>query len=126
MSLLRESRVQYNVKTGLTDQQIVEEYKKADIVSFISLFEGFGMIVIEANKVGRPVITSDIPVLREVAGDAALFVNPTDINDMRNGFMALFEDAELRHSLVDKGYENVKRFAVDNILKQWEALYNSI
>lgn len=126
MLLLRECRVQYNVKTGLTDQQIVDEYKKADIVSFISLFEGFGMIVIEANKVGRPVITSDIPVLREVAGDAALFVNPTDINDMRNGFITLFEDAELRRILVDKGYENVKRFAVDNILKQWEVLYNSI
>lgn len=125
MSLLQEYQIQYNVKTGLTDQQIVEEYIKTDIVSFVSLFEGFGMIVIEANKVGRPVITSDIPVMREVAGDAALFVNPTDIVDMLNGFKTLFEDAELRQSLVNEGYKNAKRFDVDIILKQWESLYNS-
>ena len=123
---LRENKFQYNVKTGLTDEQIVKEYADADIVSFISLFEGFGMIIIEANKVGRPVICSNIPVLKEVAGDAALFVNPVDIESMRNGFKTLFEDAELRRSLVNKGYENVKRFAVDNILNQWKELYHSI
>ena len=84
------------------------------------------MIVIEANKVGRPVITSDIPVLREVAGDAAYFVDPTSVESIRNGFLQLFEDANLRQSLVEKGYENVKRFDVNNIRNQWINLYNSI
>ena len=84
------------------------------------------MPIIEANKVGRPVITSDIPVLREVACDAAYFVNPNDIESIRNGFLQLFENANLRQSLVEKGYENVKRFDVNNIRNQWINLYNSI
>lgn len=126
VAILRKNKIVYNVKTGLTDQQVVKEYENTDIVSFISLFEGFGMIVIEANKVGRPVITSDIPVLREVAGDAALFVDPMNVDDIKNGFQRLFEDADLRRNLVDKGYENVKCFEVGKILEQWISIYNSI
>ena len=126
LSVIERNNIKYVIKTGLSDEQIVEEYVNADIVSFVSLFEGFGMIVIEANKVGRPVITSDIPVLREVAGDAAYFVDPTSVESIRNGFLQLFENANLRQSLVEKGYENVKRFNVNNIRNQWINLYNSI
>ena len=114
------------MKINLSDSEMIEEYKKTDVVSFISLFEGFGMPIIEANKVGRPVITSDIPVLREVAGDAAYFVDPTSVESIRNGFLQLLEDANLRQSLVEKGYENVKRFDVNKIRNQWINLYNSI
>lgn len=126
LSVIERNNIKYVTKTGLSDEQIVEEYVNADIVSFVSLFEGFGMIVIEANKVGRPVITSDIPVLREVAGDAAYFVDPTSVESIRNGFLQLLVDANLRQSLVEKGYENVKRFDVNNIRNQWINLYNSI
>lgn len=126
LSVIERNNIKYEIKTGLSDEQIVEEYVNADIVSFVSLFEGFGMIVIEANKVGRPVITSDIPVLREVAGDAAYFVDPTSVESIRNGFLQLLVDANLRQSLVEKGYENVKRFDVNNIRNQWINLYNSI
>lgn len=124
-SLVRNN-IKYVNRTRLTDEQIVEEYVNSDIVSFVSLFEGFGMIVIEANKVGRPVITSDIPVLREVAGDAAYFVNPKNVESIRNGFIQLFEDADLRQNLVDKGYENVKRFKIKGIRNQWINLYDSL
>ncbi len=126
INVLKECRITYYNKSGLTDQQMVEEYGKSDLVSFISLFEGFGMIVIEANKVGRPVICSDIPVLKEVAGEAALFVNPHDVEDMKKGFDRLFNDAQLRKDLVEKGYANIERFTVDNIRKEWIQLYNSI
>lgn len=126
LSALVRNNIKYVNRTRLSDDQIVEEYIKSDIVSFVSLFEGFGMIVIEANKVGRPVLTSDIPVLREVANDAAYFVNPNNVESIRNGFLRLFEDADLRQSLVDKGYENVKRYEVNKIRNQWVNLYNSI
>jgi len=124
---LAACQLDYVQKEGLSDAQIVEAYESCDIVSFISLFEGFGMIVIEANKVGRPVICSDIPVLREVAGDAALFVNPNDVEDMRKGFEQLLsDDGTLRQSLVHKGFVNVQRFEVSAIRQQWLALYDSI
>lgn len=123
---LSACQINYVQKEGLTDAQIVKEYENCDIVSFISLFEGFGMIVIEANKVGRPVICSDIPVLREVAGDAALFVNPNDVEDMRNGFERLLSDSALRQLMIHKGFANVRRFDVSSIRQQWMALYDSI
>ena len=126
VELIRDNHIEYEVKSGLTDSQIVDEYIKADIVSFISLFEGFGMIIIEANQVGRPIICSDIPVLKEIANDSALYVNPTDVTDIRNGFKKLFEDSSLRYTLVENGFINITRFNVHEIRNKWTCLYNSI
>lgn len=126
MDFLAQSGVDHCVKSDLSDEEMIREYENCDIVTFVSLFEGFGMIVIEANKVGRPVICSNIPVLKEVAGDAALFVNPENVSDMRRGFQLLFEKNELRKSLVKKGLKNVERFDVSEIRMQWDRLYNSI
>jgi len=123
---LKENNISYVNKTKLSDEELVLEYNKSDIVSFISLFEGFGMIVVEANKVGRPVITSDIPVLHEVAGDAALYVCPTDIYEMHKAFVRIISDGRLRNFFIEKGYENARRFEPENIRKQWIELYNSI
>lgn len=126
LNALKLYHINYENRLGLSDAQIVEEYAKADIVSFISLFEGFGMIVIEANKVGRPVICSGIPVLQEVAGDAALFVNPLDVKDMRAGFERLLSDPGMCQSLVERGRNNVSRFDVSIIGQQWQALYAQV
>ena len=123
---VRDNNIICTWKSGLTDLEVIDEYIKADIVSFISLFEGFGMIVIEANKVGRPVICSNIPVLKEVAGEAALFVDPQSVDDIRNGFRMLISDGSLRDSLVIKGYENVKRFDDQKIRGQWLNLYDNL
>lgn len=123
---LEQSKIFYSVKSGLTDEEMVKEYEQCDIVSFISLFEGFGMPIIEANKVGRPVITSTIPVLKEVAGDAAVFVNPNDVDDMHKGFVRLFTDEKLRKDCVTKGLENVKRFDPEIITRQYIKLYESL
>ena len=84
------------------------------------------MIVVEANKVGRPVICSDIPVLREVAGGGAFFVNPTDVVDMHQGFERVLSDLELQKSLVEKGFKNAERFDVKEIQKQWLDFYKSL
>lgn len=125
-SLLSSCGVKYRHRENLSDEEIIQEYIRCDIVSFVSLFEGFGMPVIEANKVGRPVLASDIPVIREVAGDAAVFVDPYDIEAMRRGFVRLMESEALRSECVEKGLENVKRFDCTLIRKQWEDLYQRL
>ena len=84
------------------------------------------MIVVEANQVGRPVICSNIPVLQEIAGDAALFVDPTNIGDMRKGFLRILSDTDLKKSLINKGFVNAERFDAETISKQWQDLYNSM
>jgi glycosyltransferase involved in cell wall biosynthesis len=111
---------------NLSDEQIIQEYIRCDIVSFVSLFEGFGMPVIEANKVGRPVIASDIPVIREVAGDSAVLVDPYDVEAMHQGFVRLMESEELRNRCVEKGLENVRRFDSIHIREQWLDLYERL
>ncbi len=125
-SLLASCGIGYRQREDLTDEEVIQEYIRCDIVSFVSLFEGFGMPVIEANKVGRPVLASDIPVIREVAGDAAVFVDPYDIEAMRRGFVRLMESEALRNECVEKGLENVKRFDCTLIRKQWEDLYQRL
>jgi glycosyltransferase involved in cell wall biosynthesis len=104
----------------------MNEYVYCDIVSFISLFEGFGMPIIEANKIGRPVITSTIPVVREVAGDSAVFVDPYDVNQIENGFSSLFNDQQIRKDCVEKGLKNVTRFDSLVISSQYSQLYNQL
>lgn len=124
--ILISNNIKYDMKINLSDSEMIEEYKKTDVVSFISLFEGFGMPIIEANKVGRPVITSDIPVLHEVAGNSAVYVNPLDINNIRHGFIRLFSEEPLRKECVERGLENVKRFDVNVIRNEWINLYDSL
>lgn len=125
-ALLIEQGVKYRNLFNLSDEDILKEYANSDIVSFISLFEGFGMPIIEANKTGRPVITSSIPVLKEIANDSAVFVNPEDIKEMHEGFVKLFNDSDLRNLCVERGLENVKRFEPSTIIRSWERLYESI
>jgi glycosyltransferase involved in cell wall biosynthesis len=126
LASLKANRIEYSNRVGLSDTQILDAYAQSDVVSFVSLFEGFGMIIVEANKVGRPVICSDIPVLREVGGEAALFVNPHDVEDMHQGFERIIADSALRELLVARGYENAKRFNVDRIRQQWKSFYESL
>ncbi len=123
---LKDAEIFYTNKFDLTDDQIIQEYIDTDVVSFISLFEGFGMPIIEANKVGRPIITSNIPVLKEISGGSCVHVNPMSVENIRSGFIRLFSDVELRQQCVKRGLENVDRFDIKNIAKQWENLYNSI
>ena len=94
-----------------------------DIVSFPSLFEGFGMPIVEANAVGRPVITSKLAPMTEIANDAAFFVNPYDINSIKNAFLEIIGNEILRRQLIKNGLANTKRFRTDNISKMFFNLY---
>jgi len=85
-------------------------YRRAAFVLFPSLYEGFGMPVLEAMACGTPVITSSASSLPEVAGDAALLVDPHNPAALGGAIVRLYRDASLRAHLVAKGYERVKQF----------------
>lgn len=124
--LLLDSGIRYNNKINLTDIEVYNEYCLSHIISFPSLFEGFGMPIIEGQKVGRPILTSHIEPLKEVANDSALFVDPNDIDSIAVGFEQLLTDIELRHLLIMKGRENVKRFSPDFIASQYIKIYEQL
>lgn len=124
--LLIDHNVCYSNQYNLTAQGIVAEYINADLLSFVSYYEGFGMPIIEAQATGRPVITSNLSSMPEVAGDAALQVNPYKVEEIKEGILRLFQDADLRQNLIRKGLENVKRFQPAVIAEQYAALYREI
>ncbi len=85
----------------------------ATFFCYPSLFEGFGLPVLEAQTAGVPVMTTYSSSLPEVAGDAAILVDPTDVDAIAAAMLRLSQDEELRQSLIAAGYQNVKRFSWD-------------
>lgn len=122
-TLLTTYGIEYSCDSGLTDEQIRREYAECDIVSFASLYEGFGMPIIEGQATGRVVVTSNISPMREVAGEGAVLVNPCSPESIRKGF----EEALTRYDeLLAKGLENVSRFEAKTIAEQYLAIYQNI
>ena len=90
---------------------------------FLSLIEGFGFPPLEAMQLGVPVICSNRSSLPEVIGDAGLLTDPDDIDGTVSCIRRLLGDEALRKELIEKGYENVKRFDWDSrIERYWEVL----
>ena len=125
--LIRETDVNCTTfNKSLSEEEVIEEYKKADIVTLISTLEGFGMPIVEANTVGRVVIAGNNTSMPEVAGNAAHLVDAFSINEMAAGFKKIIDDATYRDSLIQAGYENCKRFSKDTIAKRFVDLYKTI
>ncbi len=125
-NLLARYKINYTSRKHLPFSEIKAVYEECDLVSFVSLYEGFGMPVIEAQKVGRPVLTSSIEPITEVAGDAACLVNPESVEEIRQGFLKIINDKDFREKLVEKGRENVKRFQLKEIASQYLQLYKEV
>lgn len=121
--LLRLHFIDYLLFENMTDNEIFDIYSQADIISFPSIFEGFGLPIIEAQTVGRPVLTSDLSPMNEVAGNAAWYVDPYNVDSIREGFQCLIDSSSVRENLISLGFENVKRFSLNNISSQYFNLY---
>lgn len=126
MNALKQFHIDYRNVWNLSDAELNDEYYKCDIVSFCSLYEGFGMPALEANQAGRPVICSNIPVLKEVAGNSACYVDPYDVSSIRNGYLRLISDENYRISLVEMGRRNVLLYKPEVIKARWDEIYNDI
>lgn len=97
----------------VSPDELAEIVASSFALVYASLFEGFGIPIIEAMSCEVPVITSNTTSMSEVAGDAALLVNPLSVIEISSAMKTLFEDRSLRNSLIDKERTQIKKFSWD-------------
>lgn len=98
-------------------------YSRARMVAFPSLLEGFGLPILEAMRLGLPVACSDVPSLKEVAGEAAYFFNPYSIEEISRALSACLDDEELRKKLFEKGLVQSSRFTWEKTARDTLRMY---
>ncbi len=103
---------------SVSDEDLPSFYKNALCFVLPSLYEGFGLPVLEAMKYGCPVLTSNVSSLPEAGGDAALYFNPQGVEDIAKNLESIIQNPELRKELIKKGYEQVKKFSWEKTAKE--------
>jgi glycosyltransferase involved in cell wall biosynthesis len=120
---LAECGVDYESHEDLTQEQLYRQYVDCDMVTFVSLAEGFGVPIIEAQATGRPLVTTDISPMRDVARDGACLVDPFDVSQIREGILRIIGDSKYRSELVDRGLRNVARYSPAAVSGRYLELY---
>ncbi len=126
IQLLKEHNIDYAWQENLTEEEVVSKYEECDMLVFVSTFEGFGLPIIEANTVERPVVTSNVSSMPEIAGQAACLVNPFDVGSIRQGILQVIKDQRYREALVEKGKNNRERFSPERISRAYCELYEEL
>lgn len=123
---LERRNIRYTNRFQISDQELDECYDQADILCFPSLYEGFGLPILEAQARNCAVITSNISPMKEIASDSALLVNPESSVQIKEAVEKIVKNPELKKKLILQGRENVKKYSLENITKQYVHLYHKI
>jgi len=105
------------------DQTLAALYRMASVFAFPSLYEGFGLPPLEAMACGTPVVTSRISSLPEVVGDAAVLVDPYNVEDIASGIERVLGDGELRSDLIARGRARVGTFSWERSVRAIHSAY---
>ena len=125
-NLLKQNGIQYRECFSITASELADKYAAADLLLFPTTFEGFGLPIIEAQKAGRVVITSDLSPMKEVAGGGACLVDPYSIESIKNGIEKIISDGDYRIALVNRGLANAKHFSAEETAKGYKQVYDRI
>lgn len=126
LDLLNNCKIKYTNAYDLTFEEIIQSYLACDIVCFVSTYEGFGMPVIEAQTLGKPILTSNIASIPEIALDSAVLIDPFSVQAIREGLLSLLTNEHLRKEKIVAGYKNIERFKIQNITEQYINMYNTL
>lgn len=105
------SGVPFCMTGPLDDAAVLRTYRDCDLLAFASLYEGFGLPILEAQATGRPVLTSNFGSMAEVAGDGACLVDPHSRDSIRDGLKKIISDKTFRAQLIESGLTNARRFS---------------
>jgi glycosyltransferase involved in cell wall biosynthesis len=110
----------------LSDAQVAYAYAHADLLAYPSWYEGFGLPVLEAMTLGCPVVTAHSSSLPEVAGDAAILVDPASPEELATACWRVMSDRSLRQSLITQGYAQAAKFSWRRTAQATLAAYRSL
>ena len=110
----------------ISDERLMQYYRGAEAFVFPSLYEGFGLPLLEAMSLKCPVLCSNTSSLPEVAGNAALYFNPLDSSDLAEKLLKIVSSAALRSSLVEEGIARVQKFSYERCAEQTAEVLNRI
>lgn len=110
----------------VSDRELIILYKNATALSYPSLFEGFGLPILEAFAAGCPVITSNISSMPEIAGDAALLVDPYNEQEITEAMVKFVTDDRFRDTLIQKGYNRVRYFSWEKAARKTVEIFNKL
>jgi glycosyltransferase involved in cell wall biosynthesis len=109
-----------------SDAELATLYEQSLVFVLPSLYEGFGLPILEAMSHHKPLLLADIPVFREVAGNAALFASPTNVEAMTEAIQRINNDEVLRTELAKKGTDQLKLYSWDKTASQMYLLINKM
>lgn len=118
--------VDHTAEHDLSPEEMAQRYREADVVCFPSLYEGFGMPILEGQATGRAVITSGRAPMRDVAGGGACLVDPESEASIREGFRRVVSDAAYRAELIAKGLENVRQYSAERVAGMYLDIYREV
>ena len=124
--LLEKHKVKYENLIDLDLQELILEYNKAYLVTFVSTSEGFGLPIIEAQATGTPVITSNIEPMNKISGGGALLVNPTNTMEIRKTFQEALSDSTRTNEALIYAEKNVSLYSTHEISSSYWKAYNLI
>lgn len=110
----------------LLEKELVALYQAADLYVDLSLYEGFGLQVVEAMACAIPVITSNLTSLPEIVKDAGILVDPTDIDSLSSAIITVLTDSKLRQTLCQKSLVRAKFFSWDKAAQETLSIYNAL
>ncbi len=125
-ALLSRHEINFCNYVNLSDGEMLQTYIDSDLVVFVSLAEGFGMPIIEAQAMGRALVVSEIEPMTGVAGEGACLVDPLNVADIRRGILSMIQDHDRRERVIACGLINARRFAPESIASLYAALYREV
>ncbi len=110
----------------VSEHELKYFYRSALMFVYPTLYEGFGLPPLQAMACSTPVITSNVSSLPEVVGNAAIKINPHDLDELKNSIKWLYTDVEKRGELIKKGLENSNKFSLEKVALNVLSVYNSL